>query len=363
MLREIGSNFWLNPNKVLIDVPLGTPAQFNCNGEDYVWLSTGRSAIRYVIQTIENRFPGINKVAVLPSYTCDTVFLPFLKAGYQVFYYSVGSDLTATSESIRQVAYECNASIVLFHRYFGFDTLDSHINHFCDEMRRLGKFTIEDCTQCLYSDFDRSTADFLVGSIRKWAGTPDGGFAVCREGVFGTKPQEPDRQLETAKIEASYAKYRYLFENVGDKSEMLAMYRSAEDILDRQTDVFAISETTSKVQANLDVEYLKRKRRENYDILRTSLKSSVQPLFSFIHGSEVPLYFPILVKNRVSLQKYLVENAVYAPVVWPKDEIQPIVDKGAEYAYEHLLCIPIDQRYDADDMNRIVDLIKNFYKE
>ena len=29
----------------------------------------------------------------------------------------------------------------------------------------------------------------------------------------------------------------------------------------------------------------------------------------------------------------------------------------------HLLCIPIDQHYDADDMNRIADVINNFYKE
>ena len=52
MLSEIGSNFWLNPNEVLVDRQLGTPEQFNCKGEDYVWLSTGRSAIQYVIDQV-----------------------------------------------------------------------------------------------------------------------------------------------------------------------------------------------------------------------------------------------------------------------------------------------------------------------
>ena len=357
MLREIGSNFWLNPNEMLIDAPLGTPAQFNCNGEDYVWLSTGRSAIRYVIQTIEKRCAEIKKVAVLPSFTCDTVFEPFLKADYQVYYYPVGMDLNTSSEAIRQVVFEHNASIVLFHRYFGFDSLDLQIDAFCDEMRKMGKFTIEDCTQCLYSDISRSTADFFVGSIRKWTGTPDGGFAVCREGVFGIKPQVTDIQLEEAKVKASYAKYRYLFENSGDKSKMLALYRCAEDILDEQIGFYAISDTSSKVQSNLDVYELKRKRRNNYNILSTSLGASVQPLFPAINGIEVPLYFPIFVEDRASLQKYLVQNAIYAPIVWQKNEVQSIVCEGAENAYQHLLCIPIDQRYDADDMQHIIEVL------
>lgn len=362
MHREIGSNFWLNPNKKLINVPLGTPAQFNCDGEDYVWLSTGRSAIRYVIKAIEKRYPSIKKVAVLPSFTCDTVFDPFLKAGYQVFYYPVGIDLTTSSETVRRVVLEHDASIVLFHRYFGFDTLDSQIDVFCDEMKKMGKFTIEDCTQCLYSDIDRSTADFFVGSIRKWTGTPDGGFAVCREGVFGTKPKVADMKLEEAKVKASYAKYHYLYENSGDKQEMLAMYRYAEDILDDQKGYYTISDTSSKVQANLNVVELKRKRRNNFNILSAFLKVPVQPLFPLINGPEVPLYFPVLVKDRESLQKHLVKNAIYAPIVWPKSEAQSYVDEGAENAYKHLLCIPIDQRYGADDMNRIVETINCYYR-
>ena len=89
MLSEIGSNFWLKPSFQYKNTSLGTPKQFNCLGNDYVWLSTGRSAIGYVIKTIELRKPNLKKVAVLPSFTCDTVFEPFLKAGYDVFYYPV----------------------------------------------------------------------------------------------------------------------------------------------------------------------------------------------------------------------------------------------------------------------------------
>lgn len=362
MLSEIGSNFWLNPNDVFEERPLGTPAQFNSEGNDYTWLSTGRSAIQFVINTIEGINPKIKKVAVLPSFTCDTVFEPFLKSGYEVYYYPVERDLRTTSDAILETVIKHDASVVLFHRYFGFDTLDGQVDRMCEALRELGKYTIEDCTQCLYSDISRADSDYTVGSIRKWTGTPDGGFAVCRKGAFSEKPQRPDSDLEEAKIKASYAKYHYLFEHKGDKGEMLAMYRAAEDILDNQENIYSISEMSAKVQANLNVNELKSKRRANFELLSNNLKQFVIPVFT-IDYNEVPLYFPVLVDDRGALQKHLVTNAIYAPVVWPKDDKQPRQCDEAENAYEHLLCIPIDQRYGTDDMERIVEVINDFYKK
>lgn len=361
MLSEIGSNFWLNPHQEYAHTDLGTPQQFNCQGEDFAWLSTGRSAIKFAIQTIERICPQTRKVAVLPSFTCDTVFEPFLKLGYDIYYYLVERNLTTTSEAIMETVKKHNASIVLIHRYFGFDTLDNKVDKMCEFLREQGIFTIEDCTQSLYSCISRAKSDFIVGSIRKWTGTPDGGFAVIRKGKFINKPIEPDVTLEREKIKASYAKYRYLFEHSGNKRDMLAMYRNAEKILDKQNSIYSISRMSTIVQANLDRDELIRKRRENFTYLSDNLKGIVEAVFT-LEQENVPLYFPILVEDRTSYQKHLVQNAIYAPVVWPKDDKQPKQCDGAENAYEHLLCIPIDQRYSLDDMERIVSEIRKINK-
>ena len=360
---EIGSNFWLDPDEKFANKSLGEPSQFNCNGSDYVWLSIGRSAIKKVIQTIEERQPNIKKTAVLPSFTCDTVFKPFIEAGYEIYYYPIDRDLRTSSDTILRTVFANDASIVLFHRYFGFDTLDKFVDRLCAELNDKGIFSIEDCTQNLYSNIHRSKADFFVGSIRKWTGTPDGGFAVCREGKFANKPENSDNELEKAKIKASYAKYNYLFKHIGDKAEMLAMYQSAEEILDHQEFFYKISDTSKNIQANLDKEELVKKRRRNFAILHQALPRQVKSVFGEPLEDVVPLYFPIMVDNRFLLQRHLAQNAVYAPIVWPKDESQPIQCDGAEYAYEHLLCIPIDQRYDEDDMNRIIEVINIFYNK
>ena len=361
MKSEIGGDFWVSPNDSFEDYEIGSPEQFHCQGNDYAWLSSGRSAIKYVLQTIEKRHLNIEKKAVLPSFTCQTVIQPFLEQGYEVDYYSVDKNLKTSSDAILQKVAEGDASIVLFHRYFGFDTLDARIDNLCDELRKLGKYTIEDCTQCLYSDIPRADVDFFVGSLRKWMGMPDGGFAVCRNGLLENKPHITDKLLEKSKLEAFYTKYKYLYENKGNKDEMLAMYRKAEGILDCQDEIFAISPISTKIQANINKPYLIKKRTENFNILRNNLKKRIHLLFPSVPQREVPLYFPIFVENRSQLQKYLIENAIYAPIVWPKSGLQSILCDGAENAYNHLLCIPIDQRYDTDDMYRIVEVINKFY--
>ena len=108
------------------------------------------------------------------------------------------------------------------------------------------------------------------------------------------------------------------------------------------------------------IDEMKTKRRENFRIIAEGLSKikGVQVIFGTLADDEVPLYCPILCDERSKVQPLLVKNAIYAPVVWPKAECCPIVDSDADYLYEHILCIPIDQRYDSDDMERIISVFK-----
>ncbi|MBQ8484721.1 MAG: hypothetical protein IJ534_01065 [Bacteroidaceae bacterium] len=364
MQREIGSNFWILPEDLDLVGTAVEPSQFGISGSDYVWLSTGRSAIQFVLREIEKQFPKSNKIAVLPPFTCHTVIEPFIKAGYRIEHYPIASDLNSNVEEILHTAFEVGAGIVLFHRYYGFDTL-SGANVLSDLLRKNGIISIEDCTQCLYSGFPKSTADYHVGSIRKWTGVPDGGFAVCRKGHFSDKPKEPDLELETMKVKASISKYNYLFNDIGDKKAFLDQYRQAEDLLASRDNFFSISPVACQLQGNLDVKALIQKRRHNYRYLSYNINfaPTVQSVKKTLTESEVPLYYPILVKERKSLQTYLAERSIYAPVVWPKADCVGEVCSEADSLYSHLLCIPIDQRYDLDDMERICESINVFVEQ
>lgn len=360
MLSEIGSNFWICPEELNYKKCLTTPAQFGCEGSDYVWMSTGRSATSFVLDTIESRNPEVRKIAVIPPFTCHTVIEPFLAKGYEVFTLHIGQDLEASAEDILKVVKEKNAEVVLFHRYFGINTIRD-IDGIIPELRESGVVVIEDCTQNLYSSYRKSDADFFVGSIRKWCGVPDGGFAVCREGKFENKPNVIDGKLQEAKKSASIMKYEYLFDGKGDKQAFLMKYREAEDILDTQTQYYAIGELSASIQSHLDLEELKKKRRENYRVIAEGLSNikGIKVIKPNIQSDEVPLYCPILCDNRSEVQALLVKQSIFAPVVWPKADCCPEVDSNADYLYEHILCIPIDQRYNIEEMMRIIKALKS----
>ena len=360
MLSEIGSNFWISPNDGKEGKPAGTPFQFGYKGSDYVWMSTGRSATRLVLQTIEVRNPECKKVALLPPFTCHTVFEPFMDFDYEIRTLSLNQDLSISAEDIVHNQEKYGAGVVLVHRYYGFDTLP-HFNMAVETLQRKGVIVIEDCTQCLYSSFAISSADYVVASIRKWCGVPDGGFAVCKEGDFCCRPSQEDRKMVEAKRIASELKYQFLFEGKGDKPSFKAKYREAEELLDNQNEYYTIGKLSAAIQAELDIKLLKKKRRDNYKVLLEGINNvaGIKVLFDFLPDKVVPLYFPILVEDRERVQDILADNDIYAPVVWPKADNCPAIGDHAELIYKKILCIPIDQRYDVDDMQRIVEVINS----
>lgn len=363
MQKEIGSNFWLSPNDVAHKSEKTssiTPKIFGVEGSDWSWMSTGRSATALVIKTIEERNPTINKTVFLPSFTCHTVFEPFLEAGYKIITYSIDKSLSTDGKKLLEITLENKAGIVLVHRYFGFDTIYG-LDEAVEQLRDNGIMTIEDCTQSLYSSFPDAKTDFHVASIRKWCGVPDGGFAICSEGQLSEKPTSPDLKLGYAKVEASLMKYRWLENNEGEKNDFLSAYRSAEDILDRQDRSYTIHPISLSVQQDLNVKQLKDKRRQNFTTLLNRLKGieTVKPIFNSLPENVVPLYFPVYCEDRKEVQGLLARNSVFAPVVWPKTDNCPDICPDADDIYNHILSIPIDQRYDTDDMERIISIIKS----
>lgn len=77
--------------------------------------------------------------------------------------------------------------------------------------------------------------------------------------------------------------------------------------------------------------------------------------------AQSPLYFPVYVKDRNELQRFLGERGIYAPVLWPIGEQNKNEMQGDEdYIFEHMLALPIDQRYGEKEMERVVQTLNLF---
>lgn len=359
MQREIGSDFWLNPHEKYVENKEIKLAKYGINGEDYVLLSTGRSAEKMVLETIEKRNPNIEKIALIPPYTCETVIQPFVTLGYKIHTYRIDDYLNATPEMLKEDIHNSKAQVVLFHRYFGFDTFEK-CAFVIKEAREKGIIFIEDRTQNLYSKQLDLEVDYTIGSFRKWAGLTDGGFAVCKEGLFSKKTDIYDTKLEQSKLRASYLKYSYMEQFEGYKQKFLEEYKKAEDILCSEISYYSMSPMAQKIQVSLDLKSLKQRRQENYKKVFEELDSckEIVSITPQISDNDVPLYYVILVKDRIKLQEKLRKYDIYAPIVWPMSDLGIDICDTAKNIHENVLCLPIDQRYGIDDMERMIECVK-----
>ena len=355
MLKEIGSNFWLTPikkEKTRINTSI-----FNTDFDDIVLMSSGRNAISQVLQDIT-----INKmIALLPSFTCESVIEPFIKFGFKVYFYQIDKTATIDCDSFKESCLKWQPSVVLIHSYYGFDT-SSSIKEFLDEIKKQGTVIIEDITQTLYSNFLRLPSDYIIGSFRKWAGIPDGGFALKRIGSFITHPNKNDEATTRAKIDAMQCKYDYMVLNKGDKETFLKKYADAEELLEEQNDLYKMSMLSILEQANLDIPFLKANRRNNFDCLLKKINNpNITPLFNNLPTNVTPLYFPVFCsKKRTTFQKFLRDNNIYAPIVWPQSKYVSNASKDVVFLYENLLCIPCDQRYTIEEMEYVSRIINEW---
>ena len=103
-------------------------------------------------------------------------------------------------------------------------------------------------------------------------------------------------------------------------------------------------------------------RRANYARLREALVPlGVFPVCTLPEGG-CPLTLPILVEDRDEFRRYLMQHHIYCAVHWPFDGTQPENRPLAQYMAAHMISLPIDQRYDAEQIDYLIQTIQA-YKE
>ena len=203
MLKEIGSNFWLNADIFYLGSHDGTLniSDFGISCKETMLLSTGRAAILYALKDIKTIKGKKHLTALIPPYTCDTVLQPFIDENIDVYAYNVNDDLNINEEEFSDLLNKIQPDIVLIHRYFGFDTVFGS-EKIINEYRNNGCFFIEDRTQSLFSGFSSLGVDYIVGSFRKWDAIPDGGFCckVDDSFVLSSSEMKEDTLLVKSKL-------------------------------------------------------------------------------------------------------------------------------------------------------------------
>ena len=312
---------------------------------DGAYVFSGRTAI----ETVLKNEPEI-KTAFLPSYCCDSIIVPFQKAGIEVFFYSV------KFERKMEISFKIPEEIdcVLWCNYFGFVNDMPDMQAFIEK----GGIIIEDITHSLFSKKKyHEQSHYLVASVRKWEPLLCGGYCVSLKGKLTNIPkQTPPLDFLENKMKAIQMKDRYLS---GDayvsKETYLNMFAESNKWLAKNYCGLAMDVFSKEYLNHICEEDEIKIRRNNARIIYEGLENHPNIQFMFpLNEMDCPLFVPILIMNgkRDEIRKKLIDNEIFCPVHWPK----PNMDCESNL-YDTELSLICDQRYNEKDMKRMVDVL------
>ena len=331
MSREIGSEF----HKMEFGKGRGLP--FPLEG---CLVFSGRTAI----ETVLKELPRAKKVA-LPSYCCDSMIEPFRRAGIIVEFYSVRYEKGLKVD----IQMSEDTDIFLWCNYFGYHTPIPNMSDF----KKRGGVIIEDITHSLFSSSPYDTqSDYLVASIRKWEPIICGGYCAAVNGVLSHLPVlMPPQAFVDNKYSAMSMKNDYLTDlDERNKKKFLTLFGDSNYWLSENYSELAIDPWSKEYLTHIDIEEQKRIRRSNAHILHEGLKNKVEFLFAE-KDMDCPLFVPVVIPNRNEVRKILTDYRIYCPIHWPKPE------SCCSNLYDLELSLICDQRYNEEDMRRIVSVI------
>lgn len=347
---EIGSEFWTEKEENGSGLKSLIPG-----GTSVVYTLSGRTALDLVIRDVLTRRKA--QSVYMPSYCCHTMIEPFLRNGVRVEFY----DVAATEEGIKGSLAENECDLVFLIDYFGFTNGDNKA--FAEKERARGKTVFYDATHSLFrTENDYSAYDYVFGSFRKWTSI-NAGFAF-RRGEWAKelvlKQNEEYAKLRNASFDL---KAEYIRNPVSvEKNRFLSSFQSAEEMLETDYRDYAPDARSGEILNRPDIAKIREARRGNAELLIEGLKkcSGVFLPYKSVKDEECPLFVPVMFKKeRNAIRKYLIDRSVYLPVHWPVSPLHCLKPETGKI-YEEEISFVCDQRYGAADMERMVELIRQY---
>ena len=115
-----------------------------------------------------------------------------------------------------------------------------------------------------------------------------------------------------------------------------------------------MSNLTEKILCSIDYESAKQLRRSNYMQLNEQL-SAKNGIDLTLDEDAVPMVYPYLTDDA-TLRQRLIANCIYVATYWP-NLAKLNYDTLEECLAKKIIALPIDQRYNKEDMKRIIESI------
>lgn len=269
------------------------------------------------------------KKIYLPIYLCDSVFECLTKNNINVSFYNIDSNF----KPIFNIELDVSEYLYIVN-FYGQLSADEIIVY-----KEKYKNIIIDNVQAFFSQ-PISGIDTIY-SCRKYFGVSDGSYLSTNS----------MKHLELL-IDDSSKRLNHLYGRIIDGATAhYDEYKKNEENF-RSLEMKYMSNITHDMLKDIDYEFVKKTRNENYEYLEKRL-SSINILK--LSHPEGPFCYPLYLKNGVEVKKSLAKKKIYIPTLWPNLKGAGGIEE--DYAM-NILPIPCDQRYTIDDMKTIIQYLK-----
>lgn len=295
---------------------------------DGILFNSGRHSLEYILLSLGK----INRLWI-PYYTCDVVLQPIERLDIPYSFYHINIDFTLTEETIL-----AEGEYLIYTNYFGV------MDEYCKKLaNRYGNRLILDYAQAFFAPRIEEINTFY--SPRKFVGIPDGGIAYTNNSLSLELPKDH-----------SYDKCAHLL-----KRHDLTPIDGYNDFKDcshkiSTSPLSSMSNLTQRILSSLDYKSIKERRLLNFVLLHTHLAPFNELQIPSLESFACPMVYPYYSKD-IGLRKKLIDNQVFIATYWP-NVLQWCKEGELEYELcKNIIPIPIDQRYDEEDMVRIINVM------
>lgn len=266
----------------------------------------------------------------IPYFLCDSIYKLCRKKGIKYDFYHIDKNWLPVNVKLQQDEY------IYIVNYYG--QLDEAA--ILALKMKYGNIIIDN-TQA-YFNAPIEGIDTLY-SCRKYFGVPDGGV------LFTDGHLDCDMEQEVSYNRMNFLLGRY----EKTASEFYSEYVANNDYFDTQP-MKRMSKLTKNLLHGIDYDFVKQRRTENFKYLHGRLGKINQLEMNIPNGA---FAYPLMLENASAIRKQLIKQKIYIPVLWPN-----VLDECAAGSWEYKLAsdvlpLPVDQRYDLDDMSYMVNVI------
>jgi dTDP-4-amino-4,6-dideoxygalactose transaminase len=224
-------------------------------------------------------------------------------------------------------------------------------------------YLIEDLAQAMLSPHAGNRGDYVTYSLRKFFGLPDGGAVVTRNGSPAPTVADCHDGFFGLRLLAFRLRHLFRSEGLGTKELYLEAFRRAENSLDSSSVDTPMSWLSQSLLMRQDPERVRKLRQVNFAYLREHWpqQEKVVPLPMEWRTSDVPLGFPVIVRERDGFQKALIPRGIFPPIHWCLPDgvrgdarFLPSLELS-----DRIMTIPCDQRYRVSDMERVIRAVRD----